>query len=187
MLKNQYLTKQVCVRIISTDFVMYIGENPQFLRLQVDKTVKKKPQLIANLLGSRNTKTKSILLEAKFISQINLIVNQLLDHQLGEHVYASSIDKGQLTLIVDSPVWATRLRYLHSEIINGLSKFTISKNINRIDVKVRPMEFRPKPKKITKRKMSISLESASQMQQEIDAISDSSLKDSLRRILRHAK
>ena len=149
--------------------------------------MKKKPQLIANLLGSRNAKTKSILLEAKFISQINMIVKQLLDHQLGEHVYASSINNGQLTLIVDSPAWATRLRYIQNEIINGLSKFTICKNINRISVKVRPMEFRPKQKKTIKRKMTISRASASQMQQELESIPDSSLKDSLKRILRHAK
>jgi len=149
--------------------------------------VKKKPLLVGNLLGIKDSKTKSIIAEAKQISQINLIVSQLLDHQLSEHVYASSTNNKQLTLVVDSPVWATRLRYIQNEIINGLKKFTISKNINRIVVKVRPMEFRPKPKKSVKRKMTISASSASQMQEELEAISDASLKKSLKRILRHAK
>lgn len=147
----------------------------------------KKPQLVGNLLGIKNAKTKSIIAKAKHISQINLIVNQLLGHQLGEHVYASSTNDDQLTLVVDSPVWATRLRYIQSEIINGLKKFTISKNIDRILIKVRPVEFQQTPKKIVKRKMTISLSSASQMQEELDSISDASLKDSLKRILRHAK
>jgi len=149
--------------------------------------VTKKPQLVGNLLGIKNAKTKSIIAKAKHISQINLIVNQLLGHQLGEHVYASSTNDDQLTLVVDSPVWATRLRYIQSEIINGLKKFTISKNIDRILIKVRPVEFQQTPKKIVKRKMTISLSSASQMQEELDSISDASLKDSLKRILRHAK
>lgn len=149
--------------------------------------MKKKPQLVGNLLGIKDSKTKSLIVEAKQISQINLIVNQLLGHQLGEHVYASTTNNDQLTLVVDSPVWATRLRYIQNEIINGLKKFTISKNINRIIVKVRPMEFRPKAKNTVKRKMSISLSSASQMEEELESISDDSLKKSLKRILRHAK
>jgi len=149
--------------------------------------VKKKPLLVGNLLGIKDSKTKSIIAKAKQISQVNLIVNQLLDHQLSEHVYASSTNNNQLTLVVDSPVWATRLRYIQNEIINGLKKFTISKNINRIVIKVRPMEFRPKQNKPIKRQMTISASSASQMQEELESISDTSLKKSLKRILRHAK
>jgi len=125
--------------------------------------------------------------KAKHISQLNLVVNQLLDHNLAEHVYAASATNGELTLVVDSPVWATRLRYAQSEIINGLQKFAISKKINRICIKVRPLEFKPKPIKRPLRKMTISTSSASLMQQELEAISDPSLQEALKRILRHAK
>jgi len=149
--------------------------------------VKKKPLLVANLLSRSNSNPASLISEAKRLSQLKIIINQSLDQALAEHVFVSTLKNGQLTLVVDSPVWATRLRYMQNEIINRLKKFTMGKNVNHITVKVRPLDFQTSAKAQKRRKISLSKSSASRMSEELEAISDPALKDSLKRILKHAK
>ena len=144
----------------------------------------KKPLLVAKLLGS---KTNFIIAEAKRLSQISIIVNQSLDYQIAKHVYVSTANNGLLTLVVDSPVWATRLRYLHQPIISSLQNYSMTKSITQIKIKVRPLEYRTTKKTAQRKKLSLSRASAERMQEEIKAISDPTLQNTLKKLIRHAK
>lgn len=121
------------------------------------------------------------------MTQIKIILNQSLDHELAKHIQVSRLENNQLRLIVDSPAWATRLRYKQEEIINRFQNYAITKIINSIHIKISPAEAPKIKTKQAKNTIALSPESASQMLDEIDAISDSGLKDALIRITRHAK
>ena len=147
-----------------------------------------KPLLVANLLGSKASRSKALIAEAKRLSQINIVLNQSLDQQLAEHIYVSTLVNGLLTLVVDSPAWATRLRYMQPTIIADMKKYAISSEINQIKIKVRPADhIKAKKAPRAKRELTISHESAEIMQESLNAISDPGLKASLSKIIRHAK
>ncbi len=156
--------------------------------LNVSQPMQKTPQLIAQLLGFKTSKAKTLMAEAQRLAQISIIVNQSLDHQLSEHVRVASATNGLLTLVVDSPVWATRLRYMQSTIIEGLQKYAISADFHQIKFKVQPSgRYQQKKQNRPKCPLTISHSSAERMQEALDTLPDSTLKTSLTKILRHAK
>ena len=149
--------------------------------------MKKHPAPIAKFLSGNTQKLAPLISEAKRLTQIKIILNQALDHELAKHIQVSRLENNQLRLIVDSPAWATRLRYKQTEIINRFQNYAITKIITSIHIKINPeTTFQPKTKN-KKNTISLSAESAHQMLDEIEAISDSGLKDALIRITRHAK
>lgn len=156
--------------------------------LNASHSMQKTPRLVAQLLGFKTSKVSTLMAEAQRLSQINIIVRQSLDHQLGEHVRVASAADGLVTLVVDSPVWATRLRYMQSTIIEGLQKYSISADFHQIKFKVRPSgRYDQKKQRRPKCPLSISHSSAERMKEALDTLPDSELKASLTKILRHAK
>ena len=149
--------------------------------------MKKSPAPIAKFLNGKTKKLAPLISEAKRLTKINIILNQSLDHELAKHIQVSRLENNQLRLIVDSPAWATRLRYKQEEIINRFQNYAITKIINSIHIKISPAT-KPKIKtKVLKNPIALSNESAKQMLDEIEAIPDSELRDALLRITRHAK
>ncbi|HFE37752.1 MAG TPA: DUF721 domain-containing protein [Gammaproteobacteria bacterium] len=149
--------------------------------------MKHKPQPLAKLLTLKASKSNSLITEAKRLSQIGIIINQALDFQLAEHTYVSAATDSLLTLVADSPVWATRLRYMHDAMIKTLKNYSLTKNITHIKVKVRPLALRSKPKTTRRSPPTLSKTAAKRFQEEIKAISDPALRNSLKKILAHAK
>jgi len=148
--------------------------------------VKKYPAPIAKFLSGKTKKLAPLISEAKRLTQINIILNQSLDHELAKHIRVSRLENSQLRLIIDSPAWATRLRYKQSEIITRFQQHTTTKVIKTIHIKISPTTTA----KITKPKVNnieLSHKSANQMLDEIEAISDPGLREALTRITRHAK
>lgn len=150
--------------------------------------MKKKPLLVASLLGAKASRPQALIAEAKRLSQIKIALNQSLDHSLAEHVYVATFKHGLLTLIIDSPAWATRLRYMQPTIIADMKKYAISSEIAQLKIKVRPADhIKAKKAPRPKHKLTISPASAEIMHEALNAISDPSLKASLAKIIRHAK
>ncbi len=149
--------------------------------------MKKRPTPIAKLLSGNTKKLAPLLSEAKRLTQINIILNQSLDHELAKHVRVSRLENNQLRLVIDSPAWATRLRYKQEEILNRFQSYAVTKVISSLYIKISPVVIDHKKTKIAKNSITLSTESANQMLEEIKAISDPELKDALIRITRHAK
>lgn len=149
--------------------------------------MKKYPAPITKFLSAKSTKLAPLISEAKRLTQINIILNQSLDHESAKHIQVSHVQKNQLRLVVDSPVWATRLRYKQEEIINRFQNYAITKMIRSIYIKISPAIHTGTTVNKTKNTIHLTTESASQMQIEIEAISDPELKNALLRITRHAK
>ena len=149
--------------------------------------MKKRLAPIAKFLSTKTQKLSPLISEAKRITQIKIILNQSLDNELAKHVQVSRVENKQLRLIVDSPAWATRLRYKQQEIINSFQNYAISKTITSIHIKINPTKLDQIKIKTKKNSIALSTDSAKQMKDEIEAISDTELKDALLRITRHAK
>jgi len=149
--------------------------------------MKKNPVQIAKLLTVKNKQVNPVISEAKRLTEIKIVVSQSLDQQIADHLEVASSRNGQLTLLVNSPVWATRIRYMQEEIIERLKRYPLTKSIHNILIKVRPVSAPQEHKKCKKSPISISQESARQMIDEIDTISDPNLKSALLRITKHAK
>ncbi|MDH5256596.1 MAG: DUF721 domain-containing protein [Gammaproteobacteria bacterium] len=149
--------------------------------------MKKQPTPIAKFLSGRAKNIAPLIAEAKRLTQIKIILNQSLDHELTKHLQVSRLENNQLRLIVDSPAWATRLRYKQSEIINRFQNYAITKVIKSIHIKISPATVANNKTKTKTNPISLSTKSAGQMLDEIEAITDSNLKEALIRITKHAK
>jgi len=149
--------------------------------------MKKNPVQIAKLLTLKNKQVNPVISEAKRLTEIKIIISQSLDQQLADHFEVAKARDGQLLLLVDSPVWATRIRYMQNEIINRLKNYGITKNIHNLSIKVRPIEFSRQQNKGNTSPLSISKKSAKRMLDDINSIADPELKLALLRITKHAK
>lgn len=142
---------------------------------------------IAKFLTLQRKQSNPLILEAKRLAKVKMIINQSLDSQISEHVEVASLNKNTLTLVTDSPVWATRVRYMQNQILSQLRKFTFTKYIHKIYIKVRPMDFYENRNQKRENTLSLSKGSAKKMLQEIDSVKDPALKAALLRLTKHAK
>ena len=149
--------------------------------------LKKKPVPVANLLTLKNRQISSVITGANRLIQIKIIASQALDEQVADHLAVAKMENGVLTLIADSPVWATRIRYMQNEIINRLKNYAITKSIFKISVKVRPFSHSYQQKKRQQNQLYLSQSSADKMLETIKTISDPELKSALLRITKHVK
>ena len=148
----------------------------------------RKPQTLFKLISHQDERFNHLLLQAKALTEIKIIINQVIDYQIAEHTEVAKIHNGQLTLICDSAVWATRLRYMEPQIVKKLQQYSPLKAIHKIDIKIRPLTNHTSQQNIKpKRKVELSLKAANQILDEANAISDPGLKNALKKLARHAK
>ena len=147
----------------------------------------KNPVPVATLLSPRGKQLNPLIIEAKRLTQIKILLNQSLDYQIAEHIEVCKVEKNLLILLTDSPVWATRLRYMQQQIIGRLHQYALTKNISKISIKVRPLNLKNQKPKQASRHMALSKSAADQILEETQGISDPKLKAAFERIAKHAK
>ncbi len=147
----------------------------------------KKLTSMVNLLSGKDRQLNLLISQAKLLTQIGIIINQVINYQIAEHTEVVKIHNGQLTLICDSAVWATRLRYMEPQIIKKLTQFSITRQISKLEIKVRPLAFTAKKSEPLKRRAHLSQNAAEQMLQEAKAINDPQLQAAIQKLARHAK
>lgn len=104
------------------------------------------------------------------------------------HVNIAIAQQGILVLMAHSPVWANRLRYLSSDILNHLRCSQADIEINDIQIRVHNLTIQQAPPAPAhKNKPAISRSSAELLQSAADHISDQRLKNTLQRIASLAK
>jgi hypothetical protein len=65
------------------------------------------------------------------------VVQTIIEPPLRHHCRVANLRDGNLILITDSPVWATRLRYLLPGLLDNLRQTATWVRIHCIDIKVR--------------------------------------------------
>lgn len=64
---------------------------------------------------------QAVITKAKYFARINTLVKQHLEGPLGDHCQVATYINGTLKLAVDSPVWASKVRFLIPKLIAELS------------------------------------------------------------------
>jgi hypothetical protein len=129
-------------------------------------------------------------LREKLKSQEDLLerIRTLLTPPLHDHCVWSVLNKGELILFTDSPAWASRLRYLSSNLQQQLRREGLS--IRRVLVKVSlsNKEYLQKSgARNLRRANPISQSNAQLLRSIAQTVDDPSLKASLERLSKHAK
>ena len=140
------------------------------------------------LLANQDQGLNRLISQARLLTEVKIIVNQVIDYQIAEHTDVAKVQGGLLTLICDSSVWATRLRYMEPQIIKKLHQFSMLKKLKKIEIKVRPstLPVSEQPDK-PKRRAELSQDAANKILSDSEAISDPILQSALKKLARHAK
>ena len=130
---------------------------------------------IDQFLDSQITEKKQLL------EKLNAVILPLLPKVSRSHIKTTSYNKlnEELVVIVDSPVWAARLRTQHKA-INDLLNKELDFPVSSFKIKFeQPVLHKAKPKKS---KPSLSNDSANLIRQTANSIEDEELKESLLRL-----
>lgn len=100
--------------------------------------LKKSPQSVATVLAKGSPELAKILRRVAYLQKINIILGEILQDPLRKHCVAANVNAGQLVILVDSPVWATRLRYQQEDVLNQLTSNANYSDIQRLVIKNKP-------------------------------------------------
>jgi hypothetical protein len=90
------------------------------------------------LLVSEQNEYKTLLDKVNKLQELNVLVKQHLSAPLVDHCWVANLKQGRLVLAVDSPVWATNLRFHMPELLSTLRQQPRFAGLVRIDVSVAP-------------------------------------------------
>ena len=98
---------------------------------------------IDSLIRSPSSSLNEILQIAAGLTDYQTLLEEYLDPNLLNHCAVASYSKGILILVVDNATWATHLRFLAPDLIKFLQKKAPTKDIKKIECKVRPNQTTP--------------------------------------------
>ena len=128
---------------------------------------------INHFLSSRITEKNQLL------EKLNQTILPLLPESCHSHITTSNYDNQILTIIVDSPVWAARLRTQYKTIAKTLMS-QLNLEVKSVKIKFQqPVKIKPKIKKSLP---AISSESAELIRQTANNVDDEELKATLLRL-----
>jgi len=124
---------------------------------------------------------------ALLLKRIASILEEYLPSPLLAHCLPGNIKDDTLTIYIDSPVWATKIRYLSPQLLAHLRKAPQTKGIQRIQAVVNPAIFQqitPASPAVVHR--PLSSKSADLLLHAAASTDSPSLSRALRRLARHA-
>ncbi|MBL1432347.1 MAG: hypothetical protein COC09_08275 [Gammaproteobacteria bacterium] len=101
-----------------------------------------RPRSIKQLLGTRKGGLSDLIAGASARMELTQHVTKYLPLAMHDHCWVTAINESELTIVTDSPAWASKLRYLSRDLIRKLKQETSLPNISFIKVKVSPNEIR---------------------------------------------
>ncbi len=119
----------------------------------------------------------------RLASQLRLAeqVRSCLPAPLDKQLQAAVLNAATLVLFVDSPVWASRLRYQSPALLRQLRASGI--NVDQIQTRIVPA--RQGQRKRPRQPARLSEQSAESLRQTAEAIGEGELGEALRRLSRH--
>jgi hypothetical protein len=80
-----------------------------------------------------------LVTQTRELKQFTRLLQAELDSSLAPHCHVARLTPSQLTIVVDSPAWATRLRFQTTTLLRQLAKkHHIFQSIKNIDIKIYP-------------------------------------------------
>ena len=96
-----------------------------------------KAQHISSLLFNERSSLNNLYKKAIFSKKIDRKLKKFIDFDVKDHFQLSNIEKNVVTLIVDSPSWATRLHYNIPKILDIMNNQLNFKTIKTVRIKVK--------------------------------------------------
>ena len=138
-----------------------------------------------SLESSLKGPVKDLMVRAKELLQLETLIREFLDPVLKRHCRVAGFKNGDITLLADSPVWATRLRCQVPVLMTLLRRTWPNAELRKMLVKVSPFWL---PEKPPRRQLIRSQSAAAVLQEVADTIEDEQLSRTLRRLAsRHDK
>jgi hypothetical protein len=136
----------------------------------VDITLKQRGQL------------QSITGHARQLQSWQRVIQSCLNEPLCSHVQLANFRNGLLILQTDSPVWASKLRYLVPELVKQCRSHPAFQSLRDIRILVSPFRLTPEPE--PPRRPTLSAASRQLLEKTADHIDHPGLKASLLRLSR---
>ena len=111
-------------------------------------------------------------------------VRALLPTPLSGQLQAAVLETRTLSLFVDSPVWASRLRYLAPELIRHLKRQDLI--VDQVRTRIIPGQLKRRAASGGNR-LQLSAQSAEQLRQAAATLTDEPLRDAMLRLSSHGR
>ncbi len=149
-----------------------------------DDTRRRGARSVRSLLAESTGGLAELVAAAGRLEQVDAALAEVLDPAVRAHVRAIGLDGGILTLLADSPAWATRLRFLAPMLREELAGVG---PLERVAIVARPVSPERVLEPPVRQAASLSEETATLLESIADGIADSALSESVRRVARHRR
>ncbi len=113
------------------------------------------PGPLYKFLHGKKGDVAQLVTHARFLQHLTRQVRRRLDAPLAPHVQVSDYTPFRLALAVDSPAWATRLRFQKSTLLRELKRFFKEfQSLEKIDLIILPARHAPPPPRPVRREIS---------------------------------
>ncbi len=102
-----------------------------------------RPKSIHQILGARQGGLSDLIAGASARMELTQQVTKYLPLAMHDHCWVTAINDAELTIVTDSPAWASKLRYLSRDLIRKLKQESTLPNIRYVKVKVSPSTVGP--------------------------------------------
>ena len=136
---------------------------------------------ISKILSSGHDSLRRLTRNSKRLQNLNSRVRNYLPAPLNSHCHVANLNERTLVLMVDSPIWATKIRLFLPKLIK-----TAGDQIDNIEIKVRPLghETVSRP---SRRPNRMSESTSKLLIQLANSTEEQKLKNALKRLARHSK
>ncbi|MDH5570887.1 MAG: DUF721 domain-containing protein [Gammaproteobacteria bacterium] len=150
-------------------------------KTQIINTIMNSPRQLYKFLMPKKGNVAELITHARDVDKLNDQFQILLDPSLRNHVRLSNIRGETLILTVESPVWASKLRYMGPILLQKLQNNPhLFKNICNLEITIQPARKSIPKMPITPRHLS---ESAARCIQDMaDSIDNADLQKALHKL-----
>jgi hypothetical protein len=152
--------------------------------------------VVSELLRTPSGQLAGLMATARRLEAVERALDGILDPGVRDHVHAARLERGILTLLADSPAWATRLRYL-APVLREQLDGPLRETLTEVRIHARPID-RPIDRSDSARahaqhpgapprQAQLSADAAAVLESVAAATADPALRASLRRIARHGR
>ena len=133
------------------------------------------------VLRRKKGEVEHLVTQTRELKQFTRLLQAELDPSLAPHCHVAQLTSTQLTVVVDSPAWATRFRFQATPLLRQLAKkHQVFQSVTNVEVKIYPARLRRRtPTSIPR---YISSDAAAVITDMANSIDDTGLKQALLRL-----
>lgn len=144
-----------------------------------------KPHHVSKIPFNKSPHYQSLVTRAKQLQQLTQILKGYIPSPINQHIAVANFTEHTLVVITDSPVWATKLRYLCSELTQRLNQHREFVSLTTFDIKIGiPADIRGHSD-TNLRLTPLSPIAASHIREAADSLRDPALKKALLRLAKN--